>query len=69
MGLFAIEKIFLKMRKGNAIQNKFFALLVGYGILQTEEKKVGREKLIFGSEVESDRNLATLIFFRFWIFY
>ena len=59
-GLLAIEKIFLKMREGNAVQNKFFALLVGYGILHTEEKKAGREELITGNELESDRNLAAL---------
>ena len=60
VGLLGIEKIFLKMREGNAVQNKFFALLVGYGILHTKEKKAGREELIVGDELESDRNLANL---------
>ena len=48
------------MRRGNIIQNKFFALLVCYGIFQTEEKRVGREELVVGNELESDRNLANL---------
>ena len=59
-GLLAIEKIFLKMREGNVVQNKFFALMVGYDILQTEEKKAGREELIVGDKLESDRNLISL---------
>ena len=59
-GLLAIEKIFLKMREGNVVQNKFFALMVSYGILQTEEKKAGTEELIVGDELESDRNLINL---------
>ena len=59
-GLLAIEKSFLKMREGNVVQNKFFALMVSYGILQTEEKKAGTEELIVGDELESDRNLINL---------
>ena len=60
VGLLAVEKIFLKIREGNIVQNKFFALMVGYGILQTDEKKAGREELIVGNELESDRNLVNL---------
>ena len=60
VGLLAVEKIFLKIREGNVVQNKFFALMVGYGILQTDEKKAGREELIVGNELESDRNLVNL---------
>ena len=60
MLLFAIEKVFLAMRKGNIIQNKFFALLVDYEILRSSEGKAGNEVLVVGDELEQSRDLIDL---------
>jgi len=60
MLLFAIEKVFLAMRKGNIIQNKFFALLVDYEILRSNEGKAGNEVLVVGDELEQSRDLIDL---------
>ena len=76
MLLFAIEKVFLAMRKGNIIQNKFFALLVDYEILRSSEGKLrvvpsikylkslkgkaGNEVLVVGDELEQSRDLIDL---------
>ena len=60
MLLFAIEKVFLAMRKGNIIQNKFFALLVDYEILRSKESKAGNEVLVVGDELEQSRDLIDL---------
>ena len=62
MLLFAIEKVFLAMRKGNIIQNKFFALLVDYEILSSSNKegKAGNEVLVVGDELEQSRDLIDL---------
>ena len=60
MLLFAIEKVFLAMRKGNIIQNKFFALLVDYEILRSKESKAGNEVLVVGNELEQSRDLIDL---------
>jgi len=60
MLLFAVEKVFLAMRKGNIIQNKFFALLVDYEILRSSEGKAGNEVLVVGDELEQSRDLIDL---------
>merc|ERR1719458_1936014 len=62
MLLFAIEKVFLAMRRGNIIQNKFFALLVDYEILSSSNKegKAGNEVLVVGDELEQSRDLIDL---------
>merc|ERR1711971_1517646 len=60
MLLFVIEKVFLAMRKGNIIQNKFFALLVDYEILRSSEGKAGNEVLVVGDELEQSRDLIDL---------
>merc|ERR1711971_563046 len=60
MLLFVIEKVFLAMRKGNIIQNKFFALLVDYEILRSSEGKTGNEVLVVGDELEQSRDLIDL---------
>ena len=60
MLLFAVEKVFLAMRKGNVIQNKFFALLVDYEILRSSEGKAGNEVLVVGDELEQSRDLIDL---------
>jgi len=62
MLLFAVEKVFLAMRKGNIIQNKFFALLVDYEILSSSNKegKAGNEVLVVGDELEQSRDLIDL---------
>merc|ERR1719278_1790893 len=60
MLLFAVEKVFLAMRKGNIIQNKFFALLVDYEILRSKESKAGNEVLVVGDELEQSRDLIDL---------
>ena len=48
------------MRKGNIIQNKFFALLVDYEILRSSEGKAGNEVLVVGDELEQSRDLIDL---------
>ena len=58
--LYAIEKIFMKMRKGNVTQNKFFALLVDFNILESTEESAGKEKLLAGDELESRRDLIDM---------
>ena len=60
MLLFAIEKVFLAMRKGNVVQNKFFALLIDYEILRSSESKAGNEVLVVGDELEQSRDLIDL---------
>ena len=60
MLLFAIEKVFLALRKGNIIQNKFFALLIDYEILRSSEGKAGNEVLVVGDELEQSRDLIDL---------
>ena len=60
MLLFAVEKIFLALRKGNVIQNKFFALLIDYEILRSSEGKAGNEVLVVGDELEQSRDLIDL---------
>ena len=60
MLLFAVEKVFLAMRKGNIIQNKFFALLVDYEILRSSEGKAGNEFLVVGDELEQSKDLIDL---------
>ena len=60
MLLFAIEKVFHSMRRGNIIQNKFFALLVDHEILRSNEKKAGNEDLVIGDELEQSRDLLDL---------
>merc|ERR1711971_79764 len=60
MLLFVIEKVFLAMRKGNIIQNKFFALLVDSEILRSSEGKAGNEVLVVGDELEQSRDLIDL---------
>jgi len=58
--LFAIEKVFHSMRRGNIIQNKFFALLVDHEILRSSENKAGNEDLVIGDELEQSRDLMDL---------
>ena len=48
------------MRRGNIIQNKFFALLVDHEILRSSEKKAGNEDLVIGDELEQSRDLMDL---------
>ena len=48
------------MRKGNVVQNKFFALLIDYEILRSSESKAGNEVLVVGDELEQSRDLIDL---------
>ena len=50
----------MKMRKGNITQNKFFALLVDFNILESTESSAGKEKLLAGDELESRRDLIDM---------
>merc|ERR1711971_1156681 len=60
MLLFAVEKVFHKLGQGSIIQNKFFALLVDYEILRSNEGKAGNEVLVVGDELEQSRDLIDL---------
>lgn len=60
--LYLVERFFTLMNNGNVTQNKFYALLIDYNILDIgkDEVMAGDQKLVSGDEFESSIDLLNL---------